>query len=126
MRLYLNLTSVHLKIIPPVDAAAPPLIQLSCVRLKIAFVLPDLTCLLGTAFLSIPERLSSPDRLANTNGLSVPESGGTPIALPVASVPGIVVSVPEPGTFMLFGLGLVSLFAFRGKRSGSAVADWLA
>jgi hypothetical protein len=50
-----------------------------------------------------------------SGGLAIPESGGAPIALPFVPVGGTAVSVPEPSMLLLFGLGLVSLFAFRKK-----------
>jgi len=58
-----------------------------------------------------------------SGGLTIPATGGTPIPLPSTTVPGTIVSVPEPATFALFGFGLASLFVFGRKRSLASLND---
>lgn len=54
-----------------------------------------------------------------SGGLTMPEHGGIPTALPFAPVS----AVPEPGPLSLFGAGLAVLFVLRKKWAASPVSE---
>ncbi|MDB5774079.1 MAG: hypothetical protein JWP38_212 [Herbaspirillum sp.] len=50
-----------------------------------------------------------------SGGLSMPDGGGLPVALPFSEVS----AVPEPAPLSLFGAGLLALFVWKRKNAGS-------